>query len=185
LKQFIVSHIVEPDRLFFRFFNKNIKKMKESIKLLKDCGCYQYYIDEKIEWIVKDKKIIDRTIINFLKNLNTKIIEMLNDKIINEKNFGKILSEIQDFLFTNINLGRLYDKIRGENNIDNIKNIYKLLNYLFKDIISLIFLKEPNMITRMYTVLHIRNETHLFKLYQLYFNLHNMITMNIYNKLNQ
>lgn len=184
IRQFIVSHIIEPDRLFFRFFNKNIKKMKESIKLLKDCNCYQYYIKENIEWIVRDKKVIDRNIIYFLKKLNIMIKEMIKGKTIDERNFVKLLNEIQKLLFTNINLGRLNDKIHGENNINNIKNIYKLLNYLFEDIISLIFLKEPNTITRMYTVLYLKNDTHLFRLYQLYFYLHNMIAMNNFNKLN-
>ena len=73
--------------------------MKESIKLLKDCDCYQYYIEENIEWIIKDKKVIDRNIINFLKKLNIIIKEILNGKTIDSNNFVKILGEIQNVLF--------------------------------------------------------------------------------------
>jgi hypothetical protein len=183
IRQFLISHIIEPDRLFFRFYNKNIKKMKESLEILNFHNCYQNYIDEKNEWIVNDIKIINNTIKNFLKNINIEIKKLIEGKEINRNNLEIILKEVQEKLFTNINLGRLYDKIYTEHNINNIKNIYKLLNYLFDGIISSILLDEPNEINRMYIIISINKDTNLFKLYKLYLYLKNLIIIDIYHKI--
>jgi hypothetical protein len=99
-QQFLISHIVQPDRLFYRFKEKNIKKSINIIKFLEeiDMPIYEY---EK--WIIKDMDIVESHIDKFIHSLSIYI----NEIVINS-----------DF----VKLYDIYNNYR--------KNIIKLDNYI-------------------------------------------------------
>jgi hypothetical protein len=106
LKQFLISQICQPDRLFLRFFDKNVIKSNKIKKL---------YVDNKIpltEWL------LDETILDELKRKITSFLDLLNQYIesqikIKDETFDenkqalKPFLEIMEKLFVSINLARI------------------------------------------------------------------------------
>jgi hypothetical protein len=121
MKQFLITQLSQPDRLFLRFLKKNVEKTKKITK---------FYIDNGIpleEWLINERVLvkIERKIHSFLKYLNSYIYanivisdNLLNPEIDNTKKIKEIFKkfiEIMEILFKNINFPRLHnDKIDRE-----------------------------------------------------------------------
>jgi hypothetical protein len=114
MKQFLIMHLSQPDRLFLRFLQKNVKKSRKITK---------FYIDNKIQipnWLLNEKilpKIITNIIlfIDFLHEyINSNIVipdELLNPYEDSTKDIKKIFAEFirkMEILFMNINLSKLH-----------------------------------------------------------------------------
>ena len=113
MKQFLITQISEPDRLFLRFFQKNLQKSKKIT---------QFYLDNGIplpNWLINKRvleKILEK-IYSFLDYLNlyinSKIVipeELFNISKDNSKDIKQIIRkfiENMEKLFININLTRL------------------------------------------------------------------------------
>ena len=119
--QFLITQLIQPDRLFIRFFKKNLEKSKKII---------EFYEENKIpipNWLMNKRVLqrIQRKIDSFLNFLNLYINsnlvipdELLNPKIDSTKQIKEIFKDfitIMETLFANMNLSRLHtDKIDKE-----------------------------------------------------------------------
>jgi len=126
IKQFLITQISEPDRLFLRFFQKNLQKSKKIT---------QFYLDNGIplpNWLINEKvlkKILEK-IYSFLDYLNlyinSKIIipeELFNIAKDNSKKIKQIIREFienMETLFININLTRLQNTKIDKNLIEKL-----------------------------------------------------------------
>jgi len=143
IMQFLITHLSEPDRLFIRFLQKNIKKTENIINFFNDNNI------ELPNWLMSEKVFQDiiRIIDLFLDHLNT-IINSEIDTLIpdstfnqNKDNTAQIKKNIQKFLknmeslFININFSRLHndkiDKTRVEK-LFPISIFNKLKSYSLK-----------------------------------------------------
>jgi hypothetical protein len=106
MKQFLISQICQPDRLFLRFFDKIVIKSNKIKKL---------YVDNKIplpEWLI-DEIVLDelkRKITSFLELLNQYIesqIEIKDDTFEQNKQALKPFLELMEKLFESVNLARI------------------------------------------------------------------------------
>jgi hypothetical protein len=121
MKQFLITQLSQPDRLFLRFLKKNVEKTKNITK---------FYIDNGIPlpiWLINKGVLvkIERKIKLFLEYLNLHINDNIEipDKLLNPKidstkdikeKFKKFIENMEK-LFKNINLSRLHnDKIDRE-----------------------------------------------------------------------
>jgi hypothetical protein len=118
IKQFLITQLIQPDRLFIRFLKKNVEKSKKITKFYEKNGI------PIPNWLMNKKvlEIIERKINLFLDFLNLYINsalvipdELLDTKIDSTK---QIKDQFKDFitkmelLFMNMNLSRLHtDKI--------------------------------------------------------------------------
>jgi hypothetical protein len=119
IKQFLITQLSQPDRLFLRFFEKNKKKSEKITKFYEDNG-----IPLPI-WLMNKRVLdkIDRKITLFLDFLNSYIEsnlvipeELLNaslDTIKPIKEIFKIFIDNMEILFKNINLTRLQNEKIG------------------------------------------------------------------------
>jgi hypothetical protein len=113
MKQFLITQLSQPDRLFLRFLQKNVKKSRKITK---------FYIDNKIplpNWLLNEKilpKIITNItlFLDFLnKYINSNLVipdELLNPYEDSTKEIKKLFVEFirrMEMLFMNINLSKL------------------------------------------------------------------------------
>jgi uncharacterized damage-inducible protein DinB len=125
IKQFLITHIYQPDRLFIRFLGKNIIKSQKITR---------FYQENEInlpEWLINNSVLeeIKKKIYNFLKLLNEYIESAItephnNDTLEIKKSINCFLTHMH-LLFENVNLTRI--KITS----DNIKLIQYLIPLKF------------------------------------------------------
>lgn len=139
-QQFLISHIVQPDRLFIRLMQKNIKKSNIIKNELKKN--YPWLLDEnKINFIIK--KFLD----NIQKILSPKLIELINKTLLYKKNnnnkkktkkeINKISELKREMDELNTEIARLFYKIDDKGkyiktiNIGRLSNTFKNENEYF------------------------------------------------------
>lgn len=120
IKQFLITHLSEPDRLFIRFLQKNIKKSENIINFFNDNNI------ELPNWLMNEEvfqniiRIIDLFLDYLNKIINSEIEKLIPDSVFDEtkdntaiiKSKLKNFMENMDLLFKNINFSRLHnDKI--------------------------------------------------------------------------
>jgi hypothetical protein len=122
IKQFLITQMREPDRLFNRFMNKNLQKSRKIVKLFTE-----FRIDIP-DWLFSERNIeILTTIINtFLDRINEYVEHTFNSivekDITNKQKMKAFYIEIDKFI-NNINLGRI-DKSVIEKNRDLILKLF-------------------------------------------------------------
>jgi len=121
-EQFIITHIQEPNRIFYRLLEKNIPKVEKIIFFLK-----KHELPLEHSWLF-DTKSIEKLISNFIINLGNKIIDIYNE----QSNPVDGLNAVTDFL-DGIYLKRI--EIEYPNTGDKGKNlIKKLFSKIYKKI---------------------------------------------------
>jgi hypothetical protein len=121
-EQFLITHILEPNRIFYRLLEKNIPKVEKIVSFLK-----KYNLPSEQSWLF-DTKSIEKLINSFINNLSDKIIDIFNKK----SNAVDGLNAITDFLdgifFKRIELDYPRTGEKGKNLIK------KLLSKIYKKI---------------------------------------------------
>jgi hypothetical protein len=122
IKQFLITQMREPDRLFNRFINKNLQKSRKIVKLFTE-----FKIDIP-DWLFSEKNIEDLAIIinTLLDKINVYVEHNFNEivgKDIKNKEKMKQFYVVMDTFITNINLGRI-DKSVIEKNKDLILKFF-------------------------------------------------------------
>jgi hypothetical protein len=126
IKQFLITHLSEPDRLFIRFLQKNIQKSENIINFFNDNNIEfpNWLMNEKVFQNIK--RIIDLFLDYLNKIINSEIEKLIPDSYFDENkdNTKNIKSQLKKFmenmniLFRNINFSRLHndkvDKTRVE-----------------------------------------------------------------------
>ena len=122
MKQFLITQFSQPDRLFLRFFNKNVKKSIKIREFYENNGIPlpPWLIDERIleEILLK----IDRFLDEFNKYIESQI-EITEEFLNNPKPFFKKFIDKMDYLFKKINLSNL----RLNNPLIDLRLVAKLI----------------------------------------------------------
>ena len=146
LQQFLITHFIEPNRMFYRLLVKNIPKSNK-IKLFYQQNQSFCGLKTKMpSWLI-NSKYINNQIESFINNLSSHIY---NIYLKNESNFEKIILELDKF-FIGVNFNRiqieynnidtsgktliktLFEKIQALENIKNTdSDLVKLLLFLSK-----------------------------------------------------
>jgi len=142
MKQFLITQLSEPDRLFLRFLKKNSIKSKNIKK---------FYQENEIEipyWLMNEEDLnkLERTINSFLDYLKSHIqIELgISDDLLKidtdtdskkeiKRRFAEFIKKMED-LFINVNFPRLQNDKIDKDNIEKIFPIFifkKLKDYIF------------------------------------------------------
>lgn len=131
VKQFLIAHIKEPKRMYFRLLCKNLPKAELTYKFLKDSKLIK---NNYPEWLLNVKKI-NSMITLFTKELNTHIMQ-----IYKKNNIPGVLDFLQ-----NINFKPIRDEY-SRFSLDGLTYIHKLLNSLYQNIKDEInnFVNDPN-----------------------------------------
>jgi len=121
-EQFLITHIQEPNRIFYRLLEKNIPKVDKIITFLK-----KYDLPSEQSWLF-DSKNLEKLISTFISNLGDKIIDIFNK----QSNPIDGLNAVSEFL-DGINFKRI--EIEYPNTGEKGKNlIKKLLSKVYKKI---------------------------------------------------
>ncbi|ARF10873.1 hypothetical protein Hokovirus_3_146 [Hokovirus HKV1] len=110
MKQFIISHFVQPDRLFFRL-DKNLCKTRLIYDIIK-----KYEIKQDTNWLITDENYLNSNILLFLQNINNlfKNIAIKNNVTRNNfKNYDLLI--ILKTYYDNINQINILEKIKDKN----------------------------------------------------------------------
>jgi DNA-dependent RNA polymerase auxiliary subunit epsilon len=125
--QFLVTHIIDPFRLFYRLPDKNIPKTDKLKKFIKN----ELGSKDLPDWLIDTKKI-SNLIKTFAQKLGTKIKEIYISEIQDNKSILESINKVLEFL-NGINFGRLQIEI---NNGLISKNNMKILSTLVKPLID-------------------------------------------------
>jgi hypothetical protein len=147
-EQFLITHIQEPNRIFYRLLEKNIPKVEKIIFFLN-----KHDLPSNQSWLF-DTKSIEKLISSFIINLGIKIIDIFNE----QANPIDGLNAVTDFL-DGVNLKRIEIEYlnTGEKGKNLIKKLFsKIYNkipddfyYKYKDnkiIECLTFLKKKKLL---------------------------------------
>ena len=146
LQQFLITHFIEPHRMFYRLLIKNIPK-SDKINLF-----YQKNkLNIKIPSLLIDSKYINNQIDLFIKSLSLYIYKIY---LKNESNFEKIIFEL-DIFFSGVNFNRIHIEY---NNINSIGKA--LIKTLFIKIYKNLLIKDTD--SNLVKLLLFLNSKHVF-----------------------
>jgi hypothetical protein len=130
LQQFLITHIQEPHRIFFRLVEKNIPKVNKITLFLNE----NKLIDKTPTWIF-DSKLIYNKIESFIELLGSKMYKLFVDNMAKKISIETSIKQIDDLL-NGINLSRIQNEYKNFtcHGIDLLKSLFgRLYTEIAKD----------------------------------------------------
>ena len=146
LQQFLITHFIEPHRMFYRLLIKNIPKSNKINLFYRE----NKLNTKKLSWLI-DSEYINTQIKSFIESLSKHIHKIY---LKNESNFEKVISELDKF-FSGVNFNRI------ELEYDNIDSTGRsLIKILFIKIYKNILIKDTD--SKLVKLLLFLNKKKLF-----------------------
>jgi hypothetical protein len=119
-EQFIITHIQEPNRIFYRLLEKNIPKVEKIISFLN-----KHDLPSNQSWLF-DSKSIEKLISSFINELGNKIIDIYNEQSNPEDGLNKITEFLDGIFLKRIEIEYQNTGVKGKNLIKKLfSKVYK------------------------------------------------------------